>query len=497
MKKIILIFFLVSTFYNLFSQEPISPNLCYVTVDQDSNCHIYWNHPDTSSIDGFIIKRVIYNGTGVVNGTLNNIAVIYDNSISDFVDTTLEYNTYSNPYLRSEQYTVSAFLYRNDSLILSNMSYPQKSIFLTAEWDFCNQTANLKWTKYINRDILKYNIYYGTDVNNFQLLAEINPSDTSYSTENLIKNTQYFFKIEAILNETNNCESAISVSNLDDFYTGATVIPDTLKNIYVSTIDNSTIEVLFYCSESFGIDKFVLQRDNVDMLYEFSGQQKYLKYRDLTDANSLHTYTIKLFDVCDVESSSSQEYSNLVLNVIDENKIYNLTWNNILINNNTPQFYDIQVNVNQSWETIKTVQGFTNFIQFSYSDIFNNFDYNTNLQSISFKISAINDTTTVYSNIVELPIFGIFSIPTAFNPNSPNVENRFFTIEYEFVNNYQIEIYTETGNIIFKSNNIIDSWSGRYSNGKLVERGSYIYRINYNDNSGTNHKINGIINVIY
>ncbi|MBN2662836.1 MAG: gliding motility-associated C-terminal domain-containing protein [Bacteroidales bacterium] len=497
MKKFILIFFIVLVSQILISQEPISPNLCYVTVNEDSTCHVFWNHPDTASIQGFIIKRVIFDGTGVVNGTLNNVAVIYDNSITSFIDTTYEYFTNSNPYLRSEQYAVSAFLSRNDSIILSNMSFPQKTIFLTAEWDFCNQIANLNWTKYINKDIQKYNIFYGTNQNNLQLLTEISPNDTSYSTENLLKNTQYYFKIEAVINETNSCEPAISVSNFDDFFTGATVIPDTLQNIYVTTIDNSNIEVLFYCSENFGIEKLVLQRDNDELLYEFSGQQKYLKYNDLTDANLLYYYSIKIVDICGLESFIPQSYNNLVLDVIDENKNFYLTWNNILINNNAPEFYEIEVNNNGNWELIKTVQGLTNNDHFSYNDIYNNINYNSDLQFISFRIIGKYDTTFVFSNIIQLPVVGLFSIPNAFNPYSSNTENSYFTIKCEFVNSYYLEVYTETGSIIFKSDDINYCWSGRYSNGQVVQRGSYIYSITYEDNSGNKHKINGIINVVY
>jgi len=496
----ILVISLICVAFVAKSQEPISPELCYVTVRVDSVSQLFWHHQDTANIDGFIIKRLIFDGTGVIDGTLNNIAVIEDNSITSFKDTVNEFNTYANPYFRSEQYSVSAFLYRNDSVILSNMTLAQKTVLLSANWDFCTQTANINWTRYINKNVIKYNLYYGTDQNNMQFLDEFSSSDTSFTSQSFLQNTQYYFKIEAVIEQTGNCEQVLSFSNFANFTTSATVVSDTLKNIYVTTNDNSYLEVMFYCSDNYGIKKFVLERSNSDgivELKEFSQNTKFLNYNDLTEVNFINNYRIKVVDICGVQAFETDYFNNLVLNVVEENKTYKLSWNDIFINENTPSFYDVEVKFNGSWQLFETFSGLTTLSVFSYEDIFNSNLFNTDLQSVSFRLRAEYDTIIVHSNIVELPVKGIFAIPNAFNPLSSDNENSYFTIKAEFINDFSLVVFTETGSILFKSDDINNRWSGRYAGGQLVERGAYIYRIKYIDNIDNEQQLNGIINVVY
>lgn len=498
MKKIILIISAFIFINTTFSQEPVSPELLYVTVRQDSICEIFWDYPETTNINGFIIKRVILDGTGVVNGTLNNIAVIENNSLTSFLDTAFEYSTVANPYIRSEKYAVSTFLYRNDSVILSNMSLPQKTVFLKSEWDFCNQTANFNWTKYINNNVQSYKLFYGTTSDNLQLLEEFSPSDTSYSTQDLQKNIEYFFRIEAVLSNQQN--NYISKSNLTNFYTGSTVVPDTLQNIYISTINENSIKILFYCSDGFGIDKFILQKENSNQvidLAEFSGDTKFLSYLDQTDVNQINRYWLKVVDMCQVDAFTTDKFQNLILSVSDVNKTYSLNWNEISVYENQPEFYDIEVDISGNWQLLETVSGVKTSAEFSFENIFTSQYLSSEIKFVKFRLNAYYDTVTVLSNIVELPVTGVFAIPNAFNPISSDNENAFFTIKAEFINNFSMVIYSETGSILFKTQNITNRWNGRYANGQLVERGSYIYKIIYTDNSGNEQKLSGIINVVY
>ena len=100
------IFLIFSSFFS-FAQTPVSPELCLVTVGEDSIVQLKWNHLDTSQIDGFIVKRVIYNGVGVVSGTLNNIEVIENQAAINYFDNSNEYSTHSNPYIRAEEYAIN------------------------------------------------------------------------------------------------------------------------------------------------------------------------------------------------------------------------------------------------------------------------------------------------------------------------------------------------------------------------------------------------------
>ncbi len=496
MKIQYLIVYLIFQVTLLKAQEPQPPNLCYVTVGDDSLVHLFWNYPDTTTINGYIIKRIIFNGTDVINGTLNNIAVLQNNTNTTFSDTTFEYQTTANPYQHPETYTLNAFVLRNDSTVLSNMALQQKTIFLSAKWDLCLQKATITWTPYIQRNVLKYNLLYSTDLTNFTLLNEFQPTDTSFTTSNLDKNTHYYFKIQAILVDGNACKSDTSQSNYANFITISTVKPDKLTNVNISTIDNNLIETNFYSSDNEQIKNFTLYRNN-SIITTFPANKNYLSYTDTTDATIINQYSIHVIDACDNDVLSTNVYNNLVLNVTDANKTYILSWNNILLFDNIPDNYTIQVYKSTEWGSVQVVNGSTTIFSIKYEDLYLPNTYNTDLQNIKFRIIANYDTISSYSNIITIPIVGVFAIPNAFNPLSNNQINSQFTIQAEFINNFSISIYTESGNIIFKSDDIKNCWTGKFPNGQLVPRNAYIYNISYTDNSGNNQKVNGVVNVVY
>ncbi len=500
MKKFEIIIIFLALVNILTAQEPQSPELHYVTVREDSLVQIYWNHLDTQNIDGFIIKRVIYDGSGVVYGTMNNIEIISNTETTNYIDTSNAYSTFAKPYTRAEKYSVNSYLYRNDSLIYSNMTLPQKTIFFKAEWDYCNKTANFNWSKYIFRVVEKYQLLYGKNLDNLSVLKEFSNSDTNLSYSDFEKNKHYYFTVRAILKEEGNFLQDTSYSNYADFITFSTVTPDTLINIKISAIKNNYLEISFYASENLGIKKYQLIKkinSNDSIIKEFDANTKKIYCKDKTNTNEINKYYLQIIDLCDSIAGKTDFFTNYVLDVKNYDKSYHLKWTDAKIYEQKPEFYNIKIKKSDNWEIIKTLSGSINKVTLPYSTVFKQSNYNEEIEKIKFQISAKKDTLKSFSNIVEIPVNGIFAIPNTFFPNSLNQENRYFTIKAKFIKNFSMIIHSEQGNIIFKTNDLKNRWDGRYSNGKLVPQGAYIYSIKYTDNSGKICKKNGVINVIY
>ncbi len=146
MKRILAVLTLIAFGLTAYTQYVPTPDFCAVSVDSASGKpHLFWTISDTNAIDGFIIKRIIWDGTGVVNGTLNNVAILPYPAMTDFIDTTTTYNTEARPDQRSEQYVITAYKDTNSSVRYSGFSRQLSTVFLTARYDSCSGTINLNW----------------------------------------------------------------------------------------------------------------------------------------------------------------------------------------------------------------------------------------------------------------------------------------------------------------------------------------------------------------
>jgi gliding motility-associated-like protein len=72
----------------------------------------------------------------------------------------------------------------------------------------------------------------------------------------------------------------------------------------------------------------------------------------------------------------------------------------------------------------------------------------------------------------------MLDIPNVFTPNGDNI-NDYFKISYNFApENYKITILNRWGNKLFETDNINNSWNGKY-NGNQCSSGVYYYLIQF------------------
>jgi len=502
---IVLLLFLFAK--NLESQILQSPDFCLVTLNNDGKVLLKWNYIDTTLINGYIIKRKIYNGIGVVEGTLNNIEVINNSTINSYIDNSTSYSTFSNPNIRSEEYRINAFFIRNDSLILSNMTSIQKTVFLTVEWDRCNKKAVLKWSKYINRDVNKYNILISTDSINFTKLSENSINDTLFNINSIELMKTFFFRIETIIDAESSCLSDTSYSNIVKLYTETPFLPDTLYIYNVTTNENLQIEINFFSSKSTFDNIYFLNRkinSEVTEISDFQPINQNVKYIYNSDVYKKYSFFLTIKNnFCDVVLGNSIEINNIVLEVTQDKSVFNLQWNSTLIFEKNIEKYKVYVKYNNIWTLISEVEGTKNYTQIALSEIFNSNIDESQINILEFKVEAIpiynptNEVITSFSNVVIVPLESIISVPNVFNPNSQNIENQYFTIKALFIKKYNISIFTQSGTLLFTSDDINISWNGKNKNGDLLPIDLYIYQIKYIDLNDKNNILDGVVQLFW
>jgi gliding motility-associated-like protein len=86
-----------------------------------------------------------------------------------------------------------------------------------------------------------------------------------------------------------------------------------------------------------------------------------------------------------------------------------------------------------------------------------------------------------------------FFIPDAFRPT--NGSNDRFVVTAKNISNYSIGIYSRWGEQLFRSNDLANSWDGKFK-GKVCEAGVYVYRIEYQNQAGEKRMKMGNVTLI-
>ncbi|MBK7887359.1 MAG: PKD domain-containing protein [Bacteroidetes bacterium] len=101
-----------------------------------------------------------------------------------------------------------------------------------------------------------------------------------------------------------------------------------------------------------------------------------------------------------------------------------------------------------------------------------------------------------FSLTVEVrPNFSLY-IPNAFTPNNDQ-KNDLFQVVAEGVQNFEIQVYNRRGQVVWESDNLIESWNGEYFNdGTECPSGIYVYEASARDFNRKKYKFRGRITII-
>ncbi len=116
--------------------------------------------------------------------------------------------------------------------------------------------------------------------------------------------------------------------------------------------------------------------------------------------------------------------------------------------------------------------------------------YNVLLR-VTTSFGCVNETSR---EVMIHPDFAAYA-PNSFSPNGDGL-NDYFEIIGTGVKKFKLQIYSRWGELIFESNSLEDKWDGTV-NGKLVPRGTYVYKIYYTTFLDKNYQKEGTVTVVY
>ncbi len=485
-----------------FSQNPQNPVTTYVTVSHLSEKPIvHWTHPDQSSVDGYIIKRFIYQHPTVLPNTYHTIDTINNPNLTSYEDFTTVKGP-ALPYNRNEIYRIVAFKNSGNQMLLSTMSELHKTIYVNSEYEYCESRNKITWSHYVgwHEQFTEYRVYSCLNGGSFELTGNTLPGDTIFYHENILSENTYRYYIQAYKSPT-----LISESNINELYTDAPAVPNFLNVDSVIVFDNKSIRLYFDVDGTAEIEKYELYKSQdkysgYNLISEYTDKTTaYIEFEDdSADIRDLNYYYLAVKDYCDDSVFISDTVNNIVLSTelsYDSDYIINLSWEGVdeNINNNIYRTFN-----NEEYSNIESNQN--NFYEDDLTDFYSDQYF---IQSVEGKFcyyirSYDSGKDRIYISNLDCitPKEKIF-IPNAFNPKSKVEENSIFKPKLAYVKDYLLSIYNRWGVKVFETKNPNEGWDGKLANGKIAPVQTFIYYLRYKDINDKTITIKGHVNLVY
>ena len=124
-------------------------------------------------------------------------------------------------------------------------------------------------------------------------------------------------------------------------------------------------------------------------------------------------------------------------------------------------------------------------------------DYDITLTAVSPDGCEASVTKPDYIHVNGQPVYTLF-VPNSFSPNGDGL-NEVFMVHGENIRYVQLEIYDQTGRLVFSQNGedpMIKGWNGTSLSNSLLPEGSYTYKIIATDNFDVQHDSMGTVNLM-
>ncbi len=453
---------------------------------------ITWSVVNQSIIDGYTIKRYIYNCSNYASNTFHTITEINNPNQFTYID--IFNDCPVQPTQRTEVYCLSAFNIEGVDTIRSLLSDAHKSIFLKIDYHYCNRANKLLWNNYIGwgNQFYKYEIFCNENDSGFFKIAEKSYDDTVFLHQNINLNSNYSYYIKAIRNDGIESYSNINqvfTSNIDvpEFLIPDSIITDISVNLWLATdINSETARYVCFKSELFD--------GNYDSIagidFNFEPQ---LFFSDGFD-DKAYFYYITAVDYCGNEILRSDTVSNIFLNAQKTDEYQTLlNWTGVS---------GSQFQIFRSDNSSNIYSEIHNTEELNYVDnvnllLYNQFNNSTSDGLICYYV--VNEKEQFYnrSNTECVKFDEIIYIPNALNPFSEIEENRYFKPKAAFISDYELVIYNNFGSIIFSTNNHDTGWNGTLPNGKTAERGAYLYYLKFKNSKGIIFQKKSYLTLVY
>ena len=507
--KILFLTTLIFIGLNSFATAPPTPTVVSFSVIPESSPTIIeakWIPSSDLSVDGYYIFYKVKDIWGRFDTIYGR--TVYTKKFLYKVD---EDNI--GPYIKPAEYAMGAFDTAN---FVSIRGVSHTTMFLeTIDFEKCDTSTTLNWSAYLGweNNVNKYNIYRRSDTTTYILLDTV-PGYTLFYTDtaNLQMGITYYYYIEAV-----SQNGYAATSNSQSIYTQSFMPPNYIIADY-ATVDSSKVKLLFTVDpHALEVKKYYIKRKD----YRSNGQylvidsvdntaQVQIFYTDAVARTDDYSYSYKIASVssCGVETAESNFATTVHL------KASNINTESGLLEWNEYEYWDKGVfiyNVYLVYNDETTYIGTTDFYEFNFThDIKNVVEYNHKHQipldrKVCYLVEAVENqdymsiSYSSWSNVACMYKDPIIYVPTAFNPVSDIETNRTFRPIVSFVDleTYEFEIFDRFGERIFRTNNVLEGWTGKVKHGKFVEQEVYTYQIKFRDGKNKMKRKTGTFSVIY
>lgn len=492
--SILLLAFVVLLPTRIHAQEtPDIPDLIRVTVDHsDNGVLIEWEASADNDIRSYHIWR-----------REPDLSFSMIDSVDAF---TLQYK-HLNSGLSNLAYSVTA----TDSTDIRSLfdENIQRAVKLSTEFDLCTQSNMLQWTEYEGWEgnISGYKVFGGRDGAPLEELTFVPATTTSFSHSGLAMNSSYIYYVE-----TFHTSGTTSLSALDTALSLYPEAPSYLTIDHVSVIDEASVEIQYSADIAGPVTSFRLLRRNnssspfleVDTYWNVMESTQVVQ-DTVSTGSSTYQYLIEsVFTPVGCASSIVISHSNTGNNILLVNElndqIVTLSWTayesyvpglasyTIQRKDGNGIFVDVGSTgpLTTQWQESITppVNGFQpGEFQYRIIAVSNPHNGGTEEQSISNITSAVVETHT--------------QIPSAFTPNSNDINSQFKPLFDFSPRDYLMIVVDRGGRKMFETTDPNEGWDGRFQGGSLVDEAVYVYYIQYTDYTGLFRTHTGNITVLY
>lgn len=392
--------------------------------------------------------------------------------------------------------------------IESNSGTTQKPMALNSIQNTCGRGILLNWTTYKSwgQPAAGYNVYVSENGGDFNLLAELSSSDSSYEHNSTVSNIVYCYFVEAVdpLNRCNPlsnvvCQTFVSNIQPDYIYLSSLYaisdsamrvfgIFDSIPGVYAAQLERALDADGYFLPLQF-IDSL---QDSIVIFYDTTAK--------LSQTNYYYRYA--LYDTC----MAFIGYSNVVKSILLELDLYNfeatLDWN----------FYEGWQEYFTGVQQYKLYRGYNGTFesspiavlkpnQFTLTDRVTNL-YKSNGEICYYLVAfenlgnALGVKDSARSNVICHTIESNIFIPSAFTPNGDNRNELFKPVfSYIGITEYTFWVFNGLGQVIFETTDPTIGWDGTL-NQYPVQGGIYTYRMKAKSESGGSYDLNGRVTVL-
>lgn len=367
-------------------------------------------------------------------------------------------------------------------------------------------TILLKTTADTNRVILNFTPYMGwnnlgnytihrqsPDNTTFEQIAVIGADETSYIDSDVMCGYTYHYVVYAHQNRSNTLCSRSNNSTAAPIHK-STVQPGQLVRATVQNDNHVLVEFSQPAFQKAPIDYYTIEKSSDGVNYRdiFTTKECCKPFEDFAvDVHSKsYYYRIRTADVCGDVSIAGNIGKTILLNVeADNDDNVNANWSHYQKWDDGIASYKIELKDNSgmnSWTGENTADDTT------YTDESNMYNQ---LPQVCYRIKATSNNGVIsYSNTDCARGHSSLFVPNAFTPNGDKSNNK-FTIIGTFIEKFEINIYNRSGEKLYTSYSLEDSWDGMYKS-ETAQEGAYLYVINARGMDYKYHNYSGTVTLL-